>query len=68
MTDPNGLDQPAAETPAQTWQALRHLMTSIAWAWLPRSWATEWLVLLGLILAEVASRLLPAIAVAVRHG
>ena len=68
MTDPFSRDQPAPESPAQIRRSLRDMMTSAAWAWLSRSWAAEWLVLLGLILAESLSRILPAVAVMVRHG
>ena len=68
MTGLSGRDQPVPGRPATARRSLRHLMRSAAWAWLPRSWAAEWLVLLGLMLAEGLSRILPVIAVMVRNG
>jgi hypothetical protein len=68
MTNQFGRSRPVPGSTAPAWWSLHRLMTSAAWTWLPRSWAAEWLVLLGLILAEGLSGGLPAFAVASRHG
>lgn len=68
MTGPFDRDQSVLGSPARLWRMLRHLVTSAAWAYLPRPWATESLILLGLVLVEGLSRLLPVVAAVARHG
>lgn len=68
MTGPFDRDRSVSGSPARLWRSLHHLVTSAGWAWLPRPWAAEWLVLLGLVLVEGLSRMLPVVAAVVRHG
>lgn len=59
-------DRRAPGRPATARQSLHRLVTGAVWLWLPRPWAAEWLALLGLILAELLPRIMPAVAI--HHG
>lgn len=68
MIVPCGRKRPAPGLSARYSWSLRHLVTSAVCVWLLRAWNAEWLLLVGLMLAEGLSRLLPLVAAVVRHG